>query len=292
MVLLTGTVFVLTQRNVTTTVSFDDAVEAFRADHADGPAAAEAAPIAVTAATEEDEAGKPAARGAEPELNAALGPEAAPVEQGSADAVDYAVPAPGVYAYRTTGGESVSMFGAKHDYPERSFATVRKIDGCGWEHRLEVIAEHVDIRGYCGEGGVLRQLFYETHITFLGKREVRSMPCEPVINLHRREIAAGDAQNVSCSDGAGSQARMTRTFHGTVPITIGGEKVEAFKVTIAARMSGNTKGTSRNTLWVEPTTGLTLRWDRTTDTLAKAYGATVRYKENASFVLEALAPQR
>jgi hypothetical protein len=57
-------------------------------------------------------------------------------------------------------------------------------------------------------------------------------------------------------------------------------------------MTGRVRGTSTDELWLTPDTGMTLRWDRTVDTLANAFGSEIRYKEDASFLLESLKPRR
>ena len=51
-------------------------------------------------------------------------------------------------------------------------------------------------------------------------------------------------------------------------------------------------GTANEDMWIAPQTGMTLRWVRAVDTLADAaFGARVRYTENASFYLESLTPR-
>jgi hypothetical protein len=60
-----------------------------------------------------------------------------------------------------------------------------------------------------------------------------------------------------------------------------------------ATMTGRARGTSTETFWVSPVTGLTLRWERSVDTIADtSFGAKVRYQEQATFVLESLDPKR
>jgi hypothetical protein len=289
MLVLGGSIFVVTQRNVATTVSLDDAVQRFRSN------ATGSAP----------EAPEPAARGsavAAPPRGELADPEhpehpqapadARTVLDPSAAAAAYTLPAEGVYGYRTKGGESVSMFNAKHTYPEHTFATVRHLGGCKWEHRNEVLEEHVDTRELCGKTGSITQLLQSRQVTFFGKTDGATLRCEPATLIHRVGETPGAVTTSRCTDGKGGNAALTRTFVGTEKLTIGGRAVQAIKVNIEGRMTGRVEGESFDTLWLHPLTGMTLRWDRMVDTLATAFGAKVRYQEKASFVLESLEPQR
>ena len=56
------------------------------------------------------------------------------------------LPAEGVYAYRTSGGESISVLAAHHDYPAVTYAAVHHTGGCGWQIHAAVVKEHVDER--------------------------------------------------------------------------------------------------------------------------------------------------
>jgi hypothetical protein len=287
--MLGGTVFVLTQRNVATHVSLDDAVGRFRAGAPTLDAENQVLPAPEAAADQPAPTGRPVAERATEEDVAEAAPEAA---VSPATREPYVLPDEGVYAYRTQGSETVSTFGAKHTYPERSFATVRHMGGCRWEHRHEVLEEHVDIRHFCGAQGTFQQIFYERQVTFFGQTDGGAMRCEPAIALHRTGIAPGDEQVVECEDGEGGHATMTRTFLGIDATDVGGEVVKAVKVTVEAEMTGTVDGESSDTLWYHPLTGMTLRWDRTVDTLATAYGTKIHYTEDASFVLESLEAQR
>jgi hypothetical protein len=102
----------------------------------------------------------------------------------------------------------------------------------------------------------------------------------------------GTVTTARCNDGDGGYAAATRRYEGTSQVAVGGVSVQAVKVRIDSRMTGKIEGESSDTLWLHPLTGMTLRWDRTVDTLASAYGAKVRYQEDASFVLASLEPVR
>lgn len=279
LVLLGGT-FLLTQRNVTTTVSLEEAQAEFRATRPAGGGTLEGS--------------EPARTSSEERVDPADAREPVPAttvaERSTPGAFDL-LPAEGVYAYRATGGERISMFGASHEYPERVYATVRHLGGCRWEHRNDVIEEHVDERVLCNQGDTLLQLRQSRDVEFFGQRDGANMHCDPPALLHDARDEPGATSTAVCSDGDGNHARMKRTYIGVDPVSIGGRIVDAVHFRMDATFEGMATGTSEDLLWVSPETGMTLRWDRTVDTMADAsFGASVRYQEEASFVLESLTP--
>jgi hypothetical protein len=288
LILLAGTVFVLTQRNVSTEVGLDAAIEQFR-KQASGvqrsTTAGDDAPAPVAAEAPQAGPRAPVGAGA---AEAAVGRPSAPVTP-----KPYVLPPEGVYAYRTTGGEKLSTFGASHAYPERTFATVRHLDGCRWEQRNDVIEEHVDIRRFCASEGMLQQIFYEAQVTFFGVTDGAAVTCDPPPVFHRTGMEPGHADVFRCSNGTDTSSEMTVTFVGAEVVPVGADTVRANKITITGTTSGRVVGTSSDTLWLDPTNGLTVRWERKNDNVADAFGgARVRYQEEATFLLESLEPQR
>jgi hypothetical protein len=277
--LLVGTTFVLTQRNVTTTVSLDDVTANFRAEQP-GVAKTDTASSSAPTAAAEGEAAS--------DTPAVAKTAAAESDQG----MFASLPHEGVYAYRASGGEKISVFGASHQYPERVYATVRHLGGCRWEHRNDVIEEHVDRRELCNEGGAHLQLGQAREVEFFGKRDGGNMRCDPPALQHATKDAPGATSTAKCVDAkTGDHATVLRTFLGLQSLSIDGRSVEAVHYEVESTFTGHATGTSVDRLWVLPETGMTLRWDRTVDTMANAsFGAEVRYQEEASFVLESLQP--
>lgn len=311
-------VWLLSQRNVATKVGVDEVVADFRAQTG-GPAAATpaaagtdaVAPVAAPVADGETAAAPPVTE-AEAEADVAresAGPVPAPPAPGEtgpavpasappaaappgAAPAAYALPAEGVYTYRAAGHEQISVVGARHQYPDRIHATVRHLGGCGWEHRARVLREHEDMRVMCSEPGRLLQVEQVREVEFFAKRDKVHFRCEPPQLQHDVSEAPGTVTLAECADGQGNRVRMERTFVGREAVTVGGRQVEAVRIRIDGSFTGKATGTSVDHLWMAPDTGMTLRWDRTVDTLADAaFGAQVRYQEDASFVLESLTPQ-
>lgn len=280
--------YVFTQRHQATEVTLDDAVAGFRARASSAPARPQP-----SAPAEED-------RG----IAAPLVPEVAEERRSEpvtgVEAADpsvaegpYRSPEEGVYVYRATGGERISIFGASHDYPERVYATITHLDGCLWEHRNEVIEEHVDIRTMCSSTDGLFQHDQTREVEFLGQRDSIKSRCDPPQLQHAPGEEIGARSTATCSDGEGNDATLTRTYLGHEPSEVGGQMLDAVRIRIDATFTGKAEGSSEDHFWVSPSTGLPYRWDRTVDTVTDAgWGAQVTYQEEASFVLESLEPRR
>ncbi len=273
-----GGIYVANQRNATSAVSLDEVIQRFHNDET---------------AVEETDIPRPerSSKRDAPEVARKASPEGT-VDVSSAphakDAQDV-LPEEGVYAYRTTGGEEISLFGAHHDYPERTFATVRHLGGCSWEARNDVVAEHIDIRTLCNDDRSFLQTRQERQVTFFGQKDGAAMDCEPPLNLYTAGDPKGTRTVTTCRDGEGSDVRLESVYLGMDDVKIGGELVEAVHVRDDGTATGRVNGTSMDELWLDPRTGLTLKWVRTVDTIATAFGgAKVHYTEDATFLLESL----
>lgn len=237
----------------------------------------------------EDEEADPAAQEPAPKPDdssqapAASTPAAGPV---------FSVPAEGVYSYRTEGYESVSMGGARHDYPDRSYAIVEHGDGCEWTWDHRVIEEHRDKSTLCTEGPQISNVRFDNHVTFFGQKNESHFECSGEGTHADLRDQPGDTHHGSCTDG-NSTSDETETFVGRETLVVGGVEVEALRYHDEAEISGDTTGQSVQERWVHPETGLLLKMVRSTRSTAQAFGASeVHYEEEATFVLESLEPQR
>jgi hypothetical protein len=83
-----------------------------------------------------------------------------------------------------------------------------------------------------------------------------------------------------------------RAYIGRAAIAMDRTSIDAVRIHFTGTTSGKSNGTFVEDLWLDPATGLTLRWDRSVDTMADAsFGARVHYTENAHFLLESLRPR-
>ncbi len=203
------------------------------------------------------------------------------------------VPATGVYTYQTAGRDWISMFGAHHDYPSETHATVRPTgNACGWQVDWPVVAEHVNHRTRCSEPGRLLGLAEGSEVEFFSQRDGENFVCEPPALVLATADAVGSRHEATCRAESGDGTITTRTTNlGRESLMVGGVAVSAFHVLGDTTMSGKATGTARDELWLDPDTGLVLKELRTVDTDAHAVFGHVRYQERASFLLSSLTPQ-
>ena len=283
---LVADVLLLTQREQSTVVSLDDAVQGFRASESSETTEA----TSTSAVPGQPSAPAPAAAPA-----AAATPTAPPAGKAGvtttapATASPFRVPAEGVYAYRTTGFEEVSFGGGRHDYPARTFAAVRAKGGCDWDFEHRVLEEHVERRLQCSAPGQLTQKDERADVTFFGQTNSGNYTCDPALVVALAADQPGTKHTGTCraSDG---QVVITTTFLGRERLTIGGVAVDALHLSFDGVMSGRADGTSRSETWLHQDTGLLLKTTRKVQTRAKAYGTTIDYREEATYELERLEP--
>jgi len=267
--------FVLTNRGVTTEVGLDQAIAGFR----------ESIPARVQARAARALAAPASARATTPHRRPAAGfgaptPTAPPV----------ALPADGVYTYRTTGGERISFGGGHHDYPERTYASVKAQRGCVWRLEHTIIAEHTEERSFCTRSAMVALVTETVAITFFGHTDGGTYRCEPPLPFGDGARRAGSSLRVTCANG---EERVDSTVRFLAPeaITVGDTVVRALRVTIDGVVSGRATGTSHSDVWVHPVTGMLLKLSRVVHSESEAFGTTVSYDEEATFVLASLRPR-
>jgi len=287
-VLVLGTdLFFLTQRNVTTPVSLNQSVARFRASQATTTTTALVQPTAPTTTVPTASPGRRATTATTAALTGAGSKPGASAPSASGP---FTAPAEGVYAYATTGNETVSLGNARHDYPSESFATLRHGPGCRWDFEHRVIEEHVETAHYCGLPDVLQFLSNTQKETFYGQTQSVDFTCDPPETEVRVGDDPGTKRTFACSISDGSHAVETVTYLGRDQLTVDGTAVEAFHVLIEGTESGKVNGTSRLEKWVHPVSGLLVREVVHVVSHSQAFGATVDYQEDASYKLERLDP--
>ena len=286
---LVADVVLLTQRDQSTAVSLDAAVQGFRASQASDPGVEAAG--AAAADPSAPIGGPPTAPAATAAASTVPSPAAPSPTAAPAATAPFRVPAEGVYSYRTRGYEEVSLGGGRHDYPERSYATVRAKGGCDWDFEHRVLEEHVERRLHCSAPGQVSQKNERAEITFFGQANVAEYTCDPPLVVARVGDGPGSKLNGTCRSNDG-QFTVTTTFVGRERLTVGGVAVDALHLFMESVSSGRGEGTTRNDVWLHPDTGLMLKSIRKGQTRAKAYGTTIDYREDSVFELERLDPAR
>jgi hypothetical protein len=278
--------YVFSQRNVATKVTVDDAVGAFRAKTRTAPAEATR-----DRGVDGPVAGRVAASRREPTQAASSVPRSASRAQ-NAGPKPYVLPPEGVYTYRTSGGESVSIAGAHHDYPSESTATVRHLGGCRWHVEFNVIEEHKDILDLCSRTDEFSQSSQARWVSFFGKRDGQEFTFSPPALVSDATEPVGARSEATGKGDQRGDVHLVRTYLGRESISIDGRTVETVRLHIAGTATGKQRGSSVDDLWLDPMSGMPIRWERSVDAIADAtFGARVHYKENAKFNLVSLRPR-
>lgn len=220
---------------------------------------------------------------------------------GSDRPAEFLRPATGVYAYRATGTESLSVLGLEQEWGPTMPATVsRQGDDC-WTLRIDFSDRHWTEDRYCPAGSVLETpggssyQGFDLGTTVVGETSV--FTCEPVSEVIRVEAEPGDTWPASC-EGRGEEGTTavtstgTNTFIGIEELTIGGERVAALHYREERELSGSQEGTGTNDKWYAITDGMLLRSTRTNTVTSPSPIGDVVYEESGEFTLASLEPTR
>lgn len=309
---LGGASWMLSQRSVTTEVAVDDVLADFRAgaevsgtDVDAAPAAQGVEPAApVPVATAGPEGEEPDAVGGQDVATsngettstpqdaaqpAPAGASESPPAPAGAAAAALALPAEGVWTYETAGGETLSLGGARHDYPEQTFLVVEHAGGCGWTADHRIVEEHRVKATYCTQDADLLAVRYQSWITFYGSTVESDYSCDRGVRGRAADIA-GTIHTGQCTDGETTTTDRLESL-GTETIAIGGVTVEALRYRMTSELRGEVEGESRQEIWLHPDTALPLRIERFTRSEADEFGARVTYTEDATFQLASLTPR-
>lgn len=284
-------VYLLSQRNVTRPVTLHTALQQFRAGQARAVSTATSVaaartrpPVAPTAAATGSATHPPSVASPQPPVPTAA---ATPTV-----AAPFGLPAEGVYSYRTSGGEKVNILDASHRYPSVTYATVRHLPACGWQIENDVIQEHTDRRDLCNSPGQLAEIDQSRIISFFGQTDGATLTCSPQLVLMKVGEPVGTPHDGVCHDGKGTVAHIHAVDLGIEQVSVDGAVVRVVHTVLDSRMTGRVVGTAHDDLQALATTGMTVAWNRSVDTVADtSFGAKAHYTERAQFQLVSLTPQ-
>jgi len=299
--ILATTTWLLSARDQATEVTQGQVLDEFRADLVAGVEPLEAPTTPSQAPTTPAPSARPTLSPADGATVASEAPAAeAPSSQGvpstptpssSPTPLGYRQPQAGVYEYATTGSESVSLMGAKHQYPSRTYASVQVGDGCGWRLELKIVAEHVDEWLMCSDAGWLVRAGHTRTITWFGVTTDGYYDCgEPLVHDGRDVVVDDTITYPGCTDGAGSFADIDVTLLERGSFLVSGDTVQAISVEVVMHSSGTTRGLTTDRYWLAADTGMILHLDRQVDTTSDTQFGKVDYQERATFTLTSLTP--
>ncbi len=198
---------------------------------------------------------------------------------------------PGVYAYRTTGRESIDALGGRsHRYPDVSTITVTH-EGCGALVNWRPLQERWDATTLCPSARGLELRVDANHHEFFGITDEREFVCERGALLYPATTTPGVTWTARCSSGDVDVVRRGRIL-GTSEVDVGGTTVTVLEFEVNDEISGASEGTTERTIRVVPATGLVVEQELFTDVRNDSPIGDVHYTERYSIRLTSLVPRR
>jgi hypothetical protein len=209
----------------------------------------------------------------------AAGPEAAEAVEG--------LPTPGVYRYRTTGGERISFLSYERDYSDVTTRIVTR-HGCGVREEQWFLVQHLEYYDRCGDA----LPGYGTDIAYWWTHGTQDFECHPGGSFAMAGRAPGDKVAWECRD-EDTLAAQTTEYVGDEAVTVDGRVINARHTRWVTMFSGATQGTATVDDWFDPTTGLVLRERRIIGLqVGSPFVGRIDYIDQSEFTLLSLTPDR
>jgi hypothetical protein len=198
------------------------------------------------------------------------------------------LPAPGVYTYRTSGGESLNLLGVSRGFPSRTSMVVAD-NRCATVSWLPLV-QHTETTTICSTtGGGLHLPRLVTFESIAGSTTTSTVRCPATAWLLPPDPFKGRRWSATCSlDSPRERVAMTGVNLGSSTMTVAGQGVDVDHVRVDLRFEGAQSGTNPTDFWVVPSTGLIVRERE----LVSADQGSVHYSESMDAVLTGLSPLR
>lgn len=210
-------------------------------------------------------------------------------------------PAEGVYTYRGSGDEKLSILGASQHWGPTLPATVLASGEDCWVFSVEFSTNHTQETTYCPNGNGLDEAGGRTLQRFdfgaFAVDDVNTFTCEPRAETIRVAAEPGDHWRQSCTGHSSSQGTTVtsagpNTFVGLDRIRVDGELVDAFHYRQERTLSGDQTGTSRDDVWFDADNALPLRIKRDVQVESPSPLGAITYTEAGTLTLDSLEPRR
>ncbi|MGI9023438.1 MAG: hypothetical protein ACR2HV_09455 [Acidimicrobiales bacterium] len=196
------------------------------------------------------------------------------------------LPMPGVYRYRTTGGERISLFDYEREY---SPVTVRIVTryGCGVREEQWFLAQHLEYYDRCGPS----LPSYGTDIAYWWTHGTQAFQCDPG-SFDGSDLAPGGVSRWECRD-EDTLAGQTVEYIGDESVEVDGRTVPARHTRWTTVFSGATVGGAVVDDWFDPATGLVLREERHIGLrVGSPLVGRLTYADNSTYDLLSTTPDR
>jgi hypothetical protein len=197
------------------------------------------------------------------------------------------LPRPGVYNYRSTGGESLSIMGAERTFPSSSSMIVT--DGACARVTWAPFVQHTESTVVCPNGhGTYAIPSMVTHETIGGSTTTSTLTCPATLYLlPPTSTSAATRWSARCAlDDPAETVTVTGLSFGAVPLVVDGQRVMTQHVRLTQHYVGTASGSNPTDYWVVPTSGLIVRETERVDVTQDG----VRYHQSSDARLTSLRP--
>ena len=201
------------------------------------------------------------------------------------------LPEPGVYVYRTSGGEQLNLPGLSRAFPSASDLVVTD-DGCASMNWVPIDEHQEEIVTCRRPDGALVMARTSSVESMAGVSTTQVIECPSTTYFVPPHPVAGQRWYAVCH-GPGQVDRLSGQVVGTTTLVLGGQRVPALHTRLNFSISGQESGTNPTDYWVSPTTGLILR-QRESVSVSQPSGplGSVHYAEEMAITMTSLVPVR
>ena len=202
------------------------------------------------------------------------------------------LPLSGVYRYRTSGSEHLSMGSISRSFPAATNMIVTESTGCA-TMKWEPFEQHVEGTVECPEKngglGMKSALSYEQ---IAGTQTTSVITCPAGMYFVPPNPSVGERWRTTCHS-TGESIVASGQVMGESFVNIDGGKIPALHTRISLSFSGSESGSDPNDYWVSLQNGLILKQLETVD-VSQQTGplGSVHYTEQMAITLSSITPVR
>ncbi|MGA8117528.1 MAG: hypothetical protein WCA46_28145, partial [Actinocatenispora sp.] len=204
-------------------------------------------------------------------------------------------PAPGVYAYTTSGKDWIKYDGQNYNrkFPSVTPMTVRRGTGCIWELAFQGGKQYTDGHVQCSTKGEFLCLAHLQHITFGNVHRAMTHRCAPAMSqVAGKADHPGGVEKTVCKAGPHEPSHISTEFKGTEKVDVGGQTRTAYHVVLDSTIEGDVVGTAVAEVWFDSQTGMYLRMLRTADAhVDLPGGGKAYYHARLTYRLRSMTPK-
>jgi hypothetical protein len=196
------------------------------------------------------------------------------------------LPSPGVYSYRTTGGESLSIPGMDRSFPPTTSMIVTG-GNCATVSWVP-LTQHTETATECagpGDGFTVPRLVTQESIA--GSNTTSTVVCPATAYLLPPDASPGKKWAATCAlQSPAEKVTLAGEALGRSTMSIAGHSVSVEHTRVTLTFEGSQAGTSPTDFWIVPSNGLLVQEKEA----ASITSGGVHYSENMLSALTSLSP--